>query len=43
MLMDQEMEMKIRKVKVYIKVVNIHINPSGKLAFKSNSFFLQFS
>ena len=24
---------------VFIKVANIHFNPPGKLAFKSNSFF----
>ena len=33
MMMNREME-----VHVYIKVANIHFNPSGKLAFKSNSF-----
>ena len=35
MMVDQENE---GKVKVYIKVANIHFNPPGKLAFKSNSF-----
>ena len=38
MLMDRENEGKMRKVNVYIKVINIHFNPSGKFAFKSNSF-----
>ena len=35
---DQEMEEKMKEIHVFIKVANIHFNPVGKLAFKSNSF-----
>ena len=38
MLMDREMEMKMKDMHVYIKVANIYFNPPGKLAFKSKSF-----
>ena len=31
-------EMKRKEGDGYIKIKNIHFNPSGKLAFKSNSF-----
>ena len=35
---DDEVKKKWKKMYAYIKVKNIHFNPSGKLAFKSNSF-----
>ena len=34
-MMNQERE---GNMHVFIKVKNIHFNPAGKLAFKSNSF-----
>ena len=32
------MKEKMKEMHVFIKVANIHFNPPGKLAFKSNSF-----
>ena len=36
--MNREMEVRVKDMHVFIKVVNIHFNPPGKLAFKSHSF-----
>ena len=37
-MQDWEMEMKMKGMHIFIKVINIYFSPAGKFAFKSNSF-----
>ena len=43
MMMTMKWKKERKKVHAYIKMANIHFNPPGKLAFKSNNFSLQFN